>query len=94
MATQLDRAAIALHMPYDRAHVTISALREVFEQHGKSYGFEQTAKIVVMAAHGKSDDPDVRFAAEWLADLTKKSTGTSSTTQNAESKGKTGTEPS
>ena len=63
----LDRAAIALHMSIPRADVTIAALRAAFETDGKTYSYDKTANIVVEAIkHPDKDDPDVRYAAEWL----------------------------
>jgi hypothetical protein len=63
----LDTAAVALEMPIGQAHVTIAALQAAFELNGKRYDFNKVARIVIDALkHRKVDDPDVRYAAEWL----------------------------
>ena len=70
MDKPLDRAAVALNMSIARADVTISSLQASFEINGKMYSYDETAKIVVEAIkRPNSDDPDVRYAAEWLKSL-------------------------
>ena len=89
MAVQLDRVASALHITPEHAMVQVAALRAAFEINGKALSFDKTARILVTALKQRNlDDPDVHYAADWIADLAKKSTGTSDEPQNASSKGK------
>ncbi len=67
MPTALDRVAIALNMSMKEAHSTITELKAAFELNGHYYTFDQTAKLIYNAAkHRDLNNPDVRFATEWL----------------------------
>ncbi len=79
----VERIAEALNMPVEQADVTILALQASFEINGKAYSFDKTAKVVSEAVKNPdTGDPDVRYAAVWLAGLTKKSTAFEDTTQH------------
>jgi len=70
MGLTLDSAAKALNMALERAMVTVEALRASFEISGKKFSFNETARIAVKAVKRLDlDDPDVRYAAEWLKSL-------------------------
>lgn len=89
----LDRVSSLLHMSLAQSQVTVVGLQSAFEINGKQHTFEDTARIVVKALRQQEwNDPDVRYATEWLADLTKKSTAARNTAQRPDSKRKTGTE--
>ena len=67
---ELDRAAAALRMSPAQAQVTVAALQAAFDTNGKTYTFDATAKIIFDALkHPESNDPSVRYAAEWLKSL-------------------------
>lgn len=63
----LDTAATALRMAPDEAHVRIGELQAAFGLSGNPRSFDKTVRIVIDALKSRNpDDPDVRFALEWL----------------------------
>ncbi len=69
MAKILEFAARALDMSPERAHLVIEGLQAAFELEGKHYTFDKAARVVINALKGRrTDDADVRFAAEWLGE--------------------------
>ncbi len=64
----LDSVAVVLRIPPDEAHVLITAVQAAFKQEGKPYSFEKVARISNDALRQRHlEDPDVRYAAQWLA---------------------------
>ncbi len=71
MAGILESAARALNMPATRAQGIVSALQAMFLLYGRDLSFDNTTKIVLNAVKRRRlDDPDVRFAADWLKTAT------------------------